>query len=110
MNAKKATLKGVDVHLPLGIPGEGYQAEPTSHVALNGMTTEEKNTLNQIFWGLRRENASLSSGRPVDTKADVIRWLLWQVDKLRASNGQKATPQQMDAASKSTGEKFPKLP
>jgi hypothetical protein len=80
MAKKKMVLRSndsVSIELPRGEPVPGYR---TRHVELH-LNAAQSDALAEILSGLRERHTVLASGRMVDKPADVIRWMLDQLNR-----------------------------
>jgi len=70
---------GATLTVPVAEPlGEGYQTQPVSDVAIRHLTPRQRIALRRLFGGLQTSGADCG-GRPIETQADALRWVLERV-------------------------------
>ena len=65
------------IEVPIGHVDESrYQAQ---HIQVGGLSREERHALRALRSGLEQAGEMLSNGKPVQSYADSIRWLLQRI-------------------------------
>jgi hypothetical protein len=75
----EAGVRTVDLHVPMAEPDpKAYVASQSGHIDVT-LGSGEARAMRSLHAGLVESGEKLSSGRPVVTKADVVRWLFERI-------------------------------
>ena len=76
-SASETPPDAATIQVPLGEFREGFLS---SHVEARLATEKQRQNLRRMLVGLRASGAKLENGRFVNTQADLIKWLLEQLE------------------------------